>query len=109
MAKYTQEQEAIRQAIANFLGALLMNSMFTETEAKENVIAIFCEELTKYVSDGGLDIQAAKPMLKSTLWILEKRREELNMSYKELGLSDNPVNSDLDQLIELLNNYINKL
>ena len=51
MSKYTQEQEAIRQAIANFLGALLMNSMFTESEAKENVIAIFCEELTKYVSD----------------------------------------------------------
>ena len=85
MSKYTQEQEAIRQAIANFLGALLMNSMFTESEAKENVIAIFCEELTKYVSDGGLDIQAAKPLLKSTLWVLEKRKEELNTSYKELG------------------------
>lgn len=109
MSKYTQEQEAIRQAIANFLGALLMNSMFTESEAKENVIAIFCEELTKYVSDGGLDIQAAKPLLKSTLWVIEKRKEELNTSYKELGLSDKPANSDLDQLIELLNNYINKL
>lgn len=109
MSKYTQEQEAIRQAIANFLGALLTNSMFTESEAKENVIAIFCEELTKYVSDGGLDIQAAKPLLKSTLWVLEKRKEELNTSYKELGLSDKPANSDLDQLIELLNNYINKL
>lgn len=109
MAKYTQEQEAIRQAIANFLGALLMNSMFKESEAKENVIAIFCEELVKYVSDGGLDIQAAKPLLKSTLWILEKRREELNTSFNELGLSNIPVNSDLDQLIELLNNYINKL
>lgn len=109
MAKYTQEQEAIRQAIANFLGALLINSMFKESEAKENVIAIFCEELVKYVSDGGLDIQAAKPLLKSTLWILEKRREELNTSFNELGLSNIPANSDLDQLIELLNNYINKL
>ena len=109
MAKYTQEQEAIRQAIANFLGALLMNSMFTKTEAKENVIAIFCEELVKYISDDGLDIQAAKPLLKSTLWILQKRKEELNISFNELGLDNIPVNSDLDQLIELLNNYINKL
>ena len=107
MAKYTQEQEAIRQAIANFLGALLINSMFTESEAKENVIAIFCEELVKYVSDDGLDIRAAKPLLKSTLWILEKRKEELNISFNELGLSNVPANSDLDQLIELLNNYIN--
>ena len=43
------------------------------------------------------------------VWILQKRKEELNISFNELGLDDIPVNSDLDQLIELLNNYINKL
>ena len=36
MQNYTKEQEAIRQAFANFVGSLLVNSMYDGEEAREN-------------------------------------------------------------------------
>ena len=51
MSAYTNEQQAIRQSFANYLGALLSASAFEGDTQKENVIALLCEELCKYVCD----------------------------------------------------------
>ena len=69
MQNYTKEQEAIRQAFANFVGSLLVNSMYDGEEARENVLAILCEELVKYTKDENetINTKTSRPILKSTL------------------------------------------
>ena len=112
---YTKEQEAIRQAFANFLGALISNSMFEKESAKENAIAILCEELIKYTQneDDTINIKLSKPIFKSTLWTLQKRKEDLTKSLQETNIINtieiHKYTKDIDKLIELLNEYIQKI
>lgn len=121
MINYTNEQEAIRQTFANFLGALLSNSVYENEEAKENVIALLCEELVKYVQEGNtINLNASKPIFKAALWILQKRKQELIMYLNDSDLcSDLYQNTDttftsqytkdIDNLINLLDGYIDKI
>lgn len=121
MINYTNEQEAIRQSFANFLGALLSNSIYENDEAKENVIALLCEELVKYAQEGNtINLNVSKPILKATLWILQKRKQEIIMYLNDSDLcSDLCQNTDttftsqytkdIDNLIDLLDGYIDKI
>ena len=116
MQNYTKEHEAIRQAFANFVGSLLVNSMYDGEEARENVLAILCEELVKYTKDENetINTKTSRPILKSTLWILQNRRNEMITYLKENNiLMDNTLpdqyTKDIDNLIDMLDKYINKI
>lgn len=117
MINYTNEQEAIRQSFANFLGALLNSSAYEKDEAKENVIALLCEELVKYVQEeDAINLRASKPIFKSALWLFKKRKQELIMYLNDSDLYQNTdttftsqYTKDIDSLIELLDVYISKI
>lgn len=113
---YTKEQLAIRETFRNeltqFMGAFITNCAYTESAAKENVAAIICEELVKYIQNekGELDLQASKPVFKSIIWILNKRKqdvlkekEELNNELLEAVLDE--VIVKIDTIKEMLEKY----
>lgn len=108
---YTDTQQSIRNAMWNFMGTLLSSSPYDEiSKKKENVTALMSEELCKFVKadDKTLDIKAAKPILKSALWILEARKLEL----KNINVSNSAINSgikEIDILIATLSKYIDKI
>lgn len=108
---YTEQQQSIRNAMWNFMGTLLSSSPYDEiSRKKENVTALVSEELCKFVKseETTLDITAAKPILKATLWILKNRRAELT----KLNVSSSAINSgikEIDMLIAGISNYIDKI
>lgn len=112
MANYTSEQETLRAAINNFIGVAASSSMYEGKDAVRNVIALFLEELVKYIqTDDGMNMNAAKPILRATVYILESRRKEAIESFKEaFDCEPNELlTEDLDRLIQSMNDYINKL
>lgn len=118
MSNYTKEQEAIRQSFANFLGALMTNSMYENELAKENAIAVLCEELVKYIQNENntIDVQLSKPILKSSLWTLQKRKEDMLKDLEKINIEGIDVinntsqyTKDIDFLINSLNDYIKKI
>lgn len=108
MANYTNEQETLRAAITNFIGIAASSSMYEGKDAVRNVIALFLEELVKYVqTEEGININAAKPILRATIYILTERKHEASEAMKKMGLI--PNTTELDNLINSLNDYISKL
>lgn len=113
MKNYTNEQEAIRQSFANYLGALIGASIFEGQTQKENVIALLSEELTKYTcnEDNTINISIAKPILKSSLWILNKYKEDMLIKANQASININ--NSEpfinLNELINKLDIYIKNI
>lgn len=108
---YTETQQAIRNSLWNFMGSLIDASMFEDNaKKKENVTALFSEELCKFVKteDDKIDIQAAKPILKSALWILEARKLEFNNLPIKTPAIDNAI-KELDSLIASLTAYVDKI
>lgn len=107
---YTETQQSIRNSMWNFMGSLLSTSSFEDnSKKKENVVALISEELCKFIKsdDEVLDINAAKPILKAAIWILQARRLEL----KNLNVGNNAINSgikEIDMLIASLSAYIDK-
>lgn len=110
MSGYTNEQQAIRQSFANYLGALINASAFENDLQKENVIALLCEELTKYVNDGTdtINIKVARPILEATLWILKKYKQDMIMQAKQasLNIENSEPLKELSELINKLDLYI---
>lgn len=110
---YTNEQEAIRQSFANYLGALTSASIFEGQMQKENVIALLSEELTKYVcnEDNTIDIKSAKPILKSSLWILNKYKEDMvtKANQASIYIENSEPLIVLNELIDKLDLYIDRL
>ena len=110
MKGYTNEQEAIRQSFANYLGALINASMFSDDLQKENVIALLCEEITKYISDGSdtINLKIARPVFESCLWILKKYKQDMLLKAEEasLNIENSEPLKELNELINILNLYI---
>lgn len=111
MSGYTNEQEAIRQSFANYLGALTSASAFEGQIQKENVIALLCEELCKYVCDDTLDIKSANPILNASLYILKRYLSEMiNMANQaNVNIYGSEPYIELDKLIKIYENYILKV
>lgn len=107
---YTDTQEAIRVSLWNFMGSLLDASMHEENKKKESVTALMSEELCKFCrdKDNKINMKAAKPVLKSAVWILEARKLEISSLPVKSEAIDSTV-KDLDDLIASLNNYIDKI
>lgn len=77
---YTETQEALRNSLWNFMGSMLTASVLEENRKKENVTALVSEELCKFCKnedETSIDTNAAKPILKSAIWILEAKEKEL--------------------------------
>ena len=113
MSGYTNEQEAIRQSFANYLGALINASAFENNLQKENVIALLSEELTKYScnEDNTVNIKAARPILEASLWILKKYKQDIILEAKQasLNIENSEPLKELNELINILNSYILKI
>lgn len=109
---YTNQQEAIRQSFANYLGALVGASIFEGQIQKENVIALLCEELCKYICDDNtLDIKTAKPILDASLYILKKYLSEMisMANQANINIYDSKQYKELNDLIKTYEDYILKV
>lgn len=107
---YTDTQQAIRNSLWNFMGSLLTASMYEDKRNKESVTAVFSEELCKFCKDENdkIDILAAKPILKSSIWVLQNRKAEI----ESLPVKSEAINNtieELDNLIASLDMYVNKI
>ena len=107
---YTDTQQAIRNSLWNFMGSLLTASMYEDKRNKESVTAVFSEELCKFCKDENdkIDILAAKPILKSSIWVLQNRKAEI----EPLPVKSEAINKtieELDNLIASLDMYVNKI
>ena len=109
---YSQEQESLRLAITNFIGVAAANSLYEGDNATRNVISLFLEELVKYViKDNTIDIKNATPIFRACIYILNQRKQDIVNNYKSsFGAEPNTaLTQDIDQLIELLTEYMNKI
>lgn len=115
---YTDTQQALRNSLWNFMGSMLTHSAFENDKAKESVTALVSEELCKFCKnedDTTVNMGAAKPILKSTVWILQARIQEMKTERDKLK-QDSPAYEYLNQSIESLtilhnslDNFISKL
>lgn len=99
---YSEQQEALRDALWGFIGALSDTSLYKGEMGKQSMVAIITEELTKLcIEDNGeLNMTVAKPILRSSSWILEKRIENLknlNVCYDK---SLHGLKNDLDKYVD---------
>lgn len=114
---YTETQEALRNSLWNFMGSILSASILEDKRKKENVTALICEELCKFCKteeETSVDMQAAKPILKAAVWVLEARKLEMQKSKNNLDIDAliTPMDKAIEELsglINTLNNYIEKL
>lgn len=113
MAKpYTNEQESLRAAITNFIGIAASSSMYEGKDAVRNVIALFLEELIQYIeTDKGINMNAAKPVFRANVYVLEQRKKDIINGYHKNFDSEPPdsLTKEIDELIKSLNDYINKI
>lgn len=113
MAKpYTNEQESLRAAITNFIGIAASSSMYEGKDAVRNVIALFLEELIQYIeTDEGINMNAAKPVFRANVYVLEQRKKDIINGYYKNFDSEPPdsLTKEINELIKSLNDYINKI
>ena len=109
---YTSEQESLRAAITNFIGIAASSSMYEGKDAVRNVVALFLEELIQYMeTDDGFNINAAKPLFRAVIYVLEQRQKDINDNYRKSFNTEPPesLTNEITQLIQSLNDYINKI
>lgn len=109
---YTKEQETIRMALTNYVGALYVNSKYTGSVGKSNVNAIIIEELTKLSEeDGKLDLIALKPILNAAAWILKRKKQEIENDANSDFLKEKikPTIKEMTSLIEGIEKYVEKI
>lgn len=113
---YTETQQALRNSLWNFMGAMLTASVHEENRKKENVTALISEELCKFCKieeENKIDMKAAKPILKAAAWVLECKEKELLKLYEEApDVAKEAINNNIDKINYLykeLNDYIDKI
>lgn len=93
----------------------MTNSTYDDvSKKKENVTALMSEELCKFCkTDAGMvDIKAAKPILKSAIWILEARKLEIKKANNNSPLTLQAIDEtikELETLIASLQAYIDRI
>lgn len=113
---YTETQDALRNSLWNFFGSILNASILEENRTKENVTALVSEELCKFCKneDGtSIDMVAAKPILKATIWILDAKIVELNKTLEnapKVAISAITQNiANVQDLKDALSNFIDRI
>lgn len=116
---YTQNQEALRNALWNFIGQLAENSAYSGDMAKQSVIALMSEEMAKLCKneDDTINMVIAKPILKNASWLLDQRANNIDQEIKSLegqfymlpdDYTDNAI-KNLKDLSKKINDYIDKI
>lgn len=112
-SNYTKEQETIRMALTNYVGALYSNSKFTGDVAKSNVNAIIIEELTRLSRDEEerLSLIALKPIFNACAWILRNKKKEMEDDANTDFLKEmiKPTIKEMDDLIYRIEAYAEKI
>lgn len=112
-SNYTKEQETIRMALTNYVGALYANSKYTGDIGKSNVNAIIIEELTKLAKDenGNLSLVALKPIFNACAWTLRVKKKEMEDDATTDFLKDiiKPSIEEMDNLISVIEKYAEKI
>lgn len=110
---YTKEQETIRMALTNYVGALYTNSKYTGDIGKSNVNAIIIEELTKLAKDedGNLSLVALKPIFNACAWTLRVKKKEIEDGATTDFLKEmaKPSIEEMDNLIVGIEKYAEKI
>ena len=112
-SNYTKEQETIRMALTNYVGALYSNSKFTGDVAKSNVNAIIIEELTRLARDEEehLSLVALKPIFNACAWILRVKKKEVEDDATTDFLKEmiKPSIEEMNNLIDAIEKYAEKI
>lgn len=112
-SNYTKEQETIRMALTNYVGALYLNSKYTGDVGKSNVNAIIIEELTKLAKDenGNLSLIALKPLFNACAWTLRVKKKEMEDDATSDFLKEmiKPSLDEMNTLIESIEKYAEKI
>ena len=109
---YTNEQETLRAAITNFIGIAASSSMYESKDAVRNVVALFLEELIQYMeTDEGFNMNAAKPLFRANIYVLEQRKKDIENSYRKSFETVPPesLTKEIDERIQSLSDYIDKI
>jgi hypothetical protein len=108
---YSDNQQAIRVALWNFMGALLNSSRYEGEEGKQTVVALVSEELAKLCKndDGSINMVVAKPILKNAEWVLESRSQEITKTMGELSMNPGKDFNTASVVSASLKGYIEKL
>ena len=109
---YTNEQETLRAAITNFIGIAASSCMYEGKDAVRNVVALFLEELIQYMeTDEGFNMNAAKPLFRANIYVLEQRKKDIVNSYRKSFETEPPesLTKEIDELIQSLSDYIDKI
>ena len=103
-------------SLHQFFGSILINSNLKDSSMKkQSLVALVIEELIKIckTEQGNIDMLAAKPILKSTDYILSNRLNEVLTQLKkdeEINIESlNFVTKDLSDLVKNLNDYIKNI
>lgn len=103
-------------SLHQFFGSILINSNLKDSSMKkQSLVALVTEELIKIckTEQGNIDMLAAKPILKSTDYILSNRLNEVLTQLKkdeEINIESlNFVTKDLSDLVKNLNDYIKNI
>jgi len=106
---YSNDQTQIRAGLTNYIGALLKASKFKGKVAKQNVVAILAEETLKFSQDKDkiIDLYVAKPIIKSTIFLLNQRIQLLQNIPKNKQKEDVIIN--YKNIISSLEELINKI
>lgn len=107
---YTEQQESLRSALWNFMGAILNSSTYEGDKGKQTVVALISEEIAKLCQDeeGKISMEIAKPILRNAEWILRNRSNDIvvaslndelsSLSRKNLENAANEISSISDSL-----------
>lgn len=112
---YTAEQEQLRSSLNQFFGTILVNSNLKDKEyKKQSLVALVIEELLKVCKDDKeqVDIIAAKPIIKATHYLLEKRKTDIVDNLRSTSLDEEDIDNateDLEWIVNDLKKYIDSL
>ena len=112
---YTQNQEALRNALWNFIGQLAESSAYSGDMAKQSVIALMSEEMAKLCKneDDTINMTVAKPILKNASWLINQRANNIVVASLELDEAQaktlNSTADDIQRISKQLNDYIDKI
>jgi hypothetical protein len=108
---YSNNQQAIRVALWNFMGALLNSSIYEGEQGKQTVVALVSEELSKLCKneDESINMVVAKPILKNAEWVLEARSKEITKTVGELSMKPGENFNTASIVATALKGYIEKL
>ena len=96
-----KDQQAIKQSLTNFVGAIVDSSERQDIEARHEAAATLLEEVLKLSEEqgGSRELYVLKPLFRATINVLLERKKELS----ELQMSGaQDAVKEIDKIVEYL-------